>query len=170
MKCRLVDQLISDVIILAIVFMLVLFLGMGTISGQEFILYATKNLSLLESPELNFSLLIFVFIISLGSLIWILTHRTKKRRSFTAQTRRHVLRIQNFKCGICKRNVGIWDYHHKDGNRANNNTSNCQALCPTCHAKRSRGLLEVQSKSRAKNFGLGAMLGLLLIMILYSFN
>lgn len=169
MKNRLVDLLISYVIILAIVFVFILFPGIGTISGQEFILNATENLSLFESRELNFSLLFLIFIISSGWLIWILTHRTKKRRSFTAQTRRHVLRIQNFKCGICKRNVGVWDYHHKDGNRGNNNTSNCQALCPTCHAKRSRGLLKVQAKSKANDFGLGVGLGLLLIMILYSF-
>jgi hypothetical protein len=37
-------------------------------------------------------------------------------------------------------NAGIWDYDHKDGNRGNNKASNCQVLCPTCHAKKSRGL------------------------------
>jgi hypothetical protein len=169
MNNRLVDHLISYVIILATVFVLILFPGIGTISGQEFILNTNENLILFESREPNLPLLFLIFIISLGWLIWILTHRTKKRRSFTTQTRRHVLRIQNFKCGICKRNVGVWDYHHKDGNRANNNTSNCQALCPTCHAKRSRCLVEVKAKSRGKDVGLGVGLGLLFIMILYSF-
>ncbi|MEK0367332.1 MAG: HNH endonuclease signature motif containing protein [Nitrosopumilus sp.] len=32
-----------------------------------------------------------------------------------------------------------WDFDHTDGDRGNNNTSNCQALCPTCHALKTRG-------------------------------
>jgi len=42
--------------------------------------------------------------------------------------------------------IGIWDFDHKDGNRYNNSPSNCQALCPTCHAKKTRGLLKQEKK------------------------
>ena len=49
-------------------------------------------------------------------------------------------------CAICRRSVGVWDYDHKDGNRANNNAGNCQALCPNCHAKKTRGLLKREKK------------------------
>jgi hypothetical protein len=42
---------------------------------------------------------------------------------------------------------GIWDYDHIDGNRSNNNPHNLQALCPNCHAKKSRGLLKQEKRS-----------------------
>jgi hypothetical protein len=170
MNYCLADQLRSCLFRSAFAFMLILFLGRGTVLGQESVLDSIENLSLYESSELVSSLLFLVFVISLGWLIWTLKHGTRKRRSFTAETRRQVLRNQNFKCGFCKINVGVWDYHHKDGNRANNNTSNCQALCPNCHAKRSRGLIQLETKSKGKNISLGVGLGIMLIMILYSFT
>jgi hypothetical protein len=34
---------------------------------------------------------------------------------------------QHHKCAICKRGTGLWDFDHKDGNRSNNSSSNCQA-------------------------------------------
>jgi 5-methylcytosine-specific restriction endonuclease McrA len=43
--------------------------------------------------------------------------------------------------------MGLWDYDHIDGNRSNNDPSNCQALCPNCHAKKTRGLLKQENKS-----------------------
>lgn len=79
-----------------------------------------------------------LFLILIGLLTWLLQslkHRTKKRKSFSFQTRNLVLKNQKFKCSICRMNVGIWDYDHKDGNRGNNKLSNCQALCPICKKK-----------------------------------
>ena len=73
-------------------------------------------------------------------LVWTLAHRTRRRKLFTVQTKKLVLRDQNFRCSICRMNAGIWDYDHKDGNRGDNKASNCQVLCPTCHTKKSRGL------------------------------
>ena len=32
----------------------------------------------------------------------------------------------------------IWDFDHIDGDSSNNSLSNCQALCPNCHAKKTR--------------------------------
>ena len=32
----------------------------------------------------------------------------------------------------------LWDYHHIDGDRSNNRPSNCEALCPYCHAEKTR--------------------------------
>jgi HNH endonuclease len=91
---------------------------------------------------------VFIFIIIIVAAIWKLTHRTKKRRYFPADVKREVLKDQNYKCAICKRSAGVWDYDHIDGNRSNNDIFNCQALCPNCHAKKTRGLLEQEKSSK----------------------
>ena len=103
---------------------------------------------------------VFVFIVIIvGIILWNLTHRTKKRRYFPADVKREVLKDQNYKCAICKRSTGVWDYDHIDGNRTNNDISNCQALCPNCHAKKTRGFLEQKSSKR------GIVLTVLIILI-----
>ena len=91
-----------------------------------------------------------IFIMGILYIIWKVTHRKKKRRYFSSDIKRQVLREQNNKCAICKKNKGIWDYDHIDDNRSNNDISNCQALCPDCHAKKTRGLLKVERKSKSK--------------------
>jgi hypothetical protein len=139
----------------------------GTVFAQEYIVDSI-DIIMSSSSKLALSLFIFVFLILLGWLLWKLRHKTKKRKSFTAETRRQALRNQGFRCGICRNKVGIWDYDHKDGNRANNSKSNCLVLCPTCHAKKSRQLINVESQSRGKNICITVGLGMLLILILYS--
>lgn len=57
-----------------------------------------------------------------------------KRRSFPDHIVEAVLKKQNHKCARCDRILNVVDIHHLDGNRANNDISNCQALCPNCHA------------------------------------
>jgi hypothetical protein len=118
-------------------------------------------------------LLVFflLFLILFGLLTWllrILKYRTKKRRSFSIQTKNLILKNQKFRCSICRMNVGIWDYDHKDGNRRNNKVSNCQALCPICHAKKSRGFIKSEAKPRSKSIGLSVAAGIILIIILHS--
>ena len=112
-----------------------------------------------------------LFLILIGLLTWLLQtlkHRTRKRKSFSIQTRKLVLKNQKFKCSICRMNVGIWDYDHKDGNRGNNKASNCQALCPICHAKKSRGLIKCETHRKSKSIGLSVVVGIILIIVLYS--
>jgi hypothetical protein len=131
-----------------------------------------ENVNRYDAEELVIISLVFLMII-IGLLMCLsraLKQRRKKRRLFTAQTKRLVLKSQKFKCLICRTNVGIWDYDHKDGNRGNNKLSNCQALCPICHAKKSRGLIKCQTQSKRKNFGIGVSVGILLIMILFSYS
>jgi hypothetical protein len=101
----------------------------------------------------NYDVLLFIFfiIIIVGAIVWQLTlRRTKERRYFSIEVKRQVLKDQNYKCVKCKRNTGVWDYDHKNGDRSNNKKSNCQALCPNCHAKKTRGLLKVKKKSNLK--------------------
>jgi hypothetical protein len=66
----------------------------------------------------------------------------RKRQYFPTYIKEDTIRKQHYKCAICKKGISICDFDHKDGNRSNNDPSNCQALCPNCHAKKTRGLLK----------------------------
>ncbi len=94
----------------------------------------------------------FFFIIIGGIIYLIYKEFTKRygkhreRRYFPADVKEDTIRKQHHKCAICKKGTSIWDFDHKDGNRSNNRSSNCQALCPTCHAKKTRGLLKQEKK------------------------
>jgi 5-methylcytosine-specific restriction endonuclease McrA len=84
-------------------------------------------------------LVIFALIILLGS-------RTKKpipwkkykgiRRHFSGEVRQQVLDAQKYKCANCNLSISqpLVHHDHIDGNHANNDISNCQALCPNCHS------------------------------------
>jgi len=64
--------------------------------------------------------------------------KTTKRRSFSKATKMKTLARQNFKCLFCKERLDTRDFDHMDGDSSNNSLSNCQALCPNCHAKKTR--------------------------------
>jgi len=116
------------------------------------------------------SLLILLFIIIIGIIvIWKLTHRTKERRYFSAEVKRQILKNQKFKCAICKMNLGVWDYDHTNGDKSNNKMTNCQALCPNCHAKKTRGLLKSKAKSSKKLIKLFIISLIILIVILFFY-
>jgi len=63
-----------------------------------------------------------------------------KRKDFSEKTKKTTLIKQNHKCNICREKLDneLCDFDHIDGDRSNNSTSNCQALCPICHAKKTR--------------------------------
>jgi len=61
-----------------------------------------------------------------------------KRKQFTKLTKQKVLIQQNFTCNWCKTVLEFPQFDHIDGNSSNNDISNCQALCPNCHAKKTR--------------------------------
>lgn len=65
-------------------------------------------------------------------------YRNAKRQGWTPAEQLEVRNRQNGKCYDCEEPPNNWEYHHKDGNRGNNNLSNCVGLCPNCHAKRER--------------------------------
>ena len=60
-----------------------------------------------------------------------------KRKKFTEKTKRLVLISQNYRCFTCGVHLQYRDFHHK-GPRSDNSPSNCEALCPLCHAKKTR--------------------------------
>lgn len=67
--------------------------------------------------------------------------KTGKRRQFSKKTKLSVLLAQGYKCKICKARLDEADFDHIDDDPSNNSISNCQALCPNCHAKKTRGKL-----------------------------
>ena len=65
--------------------------------------------------------------------------RLQKRKDFSANTKKSVLLWQGNRCNSCLKPLnGIQDFHHKNGNRADNSSLNCEALCPNCHARKTR--------------------------------
>ena len=110
-------------------------------SAQELVVNLESDI---ESYVILFIFIIFVIIIGL-----LLRKRYRHvRKYFTAEVKRKILKRQCHKCAKCNWNAGVFDFDHKDGNRSHNKISNCQALCPNCHARKSRGLIEVKRKSR----------------------
>ena len=65
--------------------------------------------------------------------------RLQKRKDFAEKTKKSVLLWQGNRCNSCLKPLeGIQDFHHKNGNRADNGYWNCEALCPNCHARKTR--------------------------------
>jgi HNH endonuclease len=101
-----------------------------------------------SQQETNITIKIVVFLI-FCYVGWTIYKRLKykygkyqKRQYFPTHVKEDTTRRQHYKCAICKSGTRVWDFDHKDGNRSNNDPSNCQALCPNCHAKKTRGLLK----------------------------
>jgi len=59
------------------------------------------------------------------------------RRNFPDSVKREILKRQNNNCNLCKSFLSSPDFDHIDGNHSNNAITNCQALCPTCHRKKT---------------------------------
>jgi len=62
------------------------------------------------------------------------------RRGWADSQRKQVLDRQDGKCAMCGEHSGTFQFDHKDDNHNNNDLDNCQALCPNCHDRKSRGL------------------------------
>lgn len=50
----------------------------------------------------------------------------------------NILKNQHFRCKACHKKSKVWDFDHINGDSSNNSLNNCQALCPNCHAEKSR--------------------------------
>jgi len=60
------------------------------------------------------------------------------RKGFSSLVKKQVLINQNHECIHCHGFLTTVDFDHADGDRSNNDISNCKALCPNCHAYKSR--------------------------------
>ena len=66
--------------------------------------------------------------------------KSKTRRNFTKSTKETILSEQKNKCKDCGKKPKNWDFDHIDGDNSNNSLNNCQALCPNCHARKTRNI------------------------------
>jgi hypothetical protein len=149
------------------IFIIFSFIRINIIFGQTDTFEKPISMDLANAEDL----VVIIFFLLIGAFIWKLTHKTKERRYFSAEVKKQVIIDQKYKCAICKKSIGVWDYDHKDGNRSNNKISNCQALCPNCHAKKTRGLLKAKEKSqfRVKNI-LIIIIIIIFFVFLYYYN
>ncbi len=104
------------------------------------------NVKILE-PINESALLVGLFTITIWGIIMhtlceMKNSSPKSRKGFTRLVKHNVLNKQNYRCGQCKRMLTVVDFHHKNGDRSDDRESNCQALCPTCHAIVTRGVLK----------------------------
>jgi 5-methylcytosine-specific restriction endonuclease McrA len=47
---------------------------------------------------------------------------------------------------VHKEESDVWEYDHINGNSSDNRLENCQALCPNCHARKTRKIKEKNQK------------------------
>lgn len=64
--------------------------------------------------------------------------KKRKRRQFSKAIKNKVLRRQNYICNGCTNPLDVVEFDHINGNPFDNHHLNCQALCPICHAKKTR--------------------------------
>jgi len=62
----------------------------------------------------------------------------QKRKEFSESTKKDVLLRQGYRCNSCKMFLAERDFHHFNRNTSDNRSSNCEALCPNCHARKTR--------------------------------
>jgi len=60
------------------------------------------------------------------------------RRRFPKWTKLAALSNQNNLCRFCYTYLEFPEFDHIDNDRSNNSHENCQALCPNCHAWKTR--------------------------------
>jgi len=58
-------------------------------------------------------------------------------RGWNSIQKEQIRTSQYGRCNICYRNTTKWTYDHIDGNKRNNDISNCQGLCPKCKSERN---------------------------------
>ena len=98
--------------------------------------YIDDNNKFIFNKYILFSLILIVF-----GLFYFLIKSRKRfaiRQYFSSEIKSQILKEQNYKCAGCKKSLNVYDFDHIDNDRSNNDYNNCQALCPICHALKTR--------------------------------
>lgn len=98
--------------------------------------YIDDNNKFILNKYILFSLFLIVF-----GLLYFLIKSSKRfaiRQYFSSEIKSQILKKQNYKCAGCKKFLNVYDFDHIDNDRSNNDYNNCQALCPICHALKTR--------------------------------
>jgi len=64
--------------------------------------------------------------------------KPKKRKDFSKSEKARIKKIQKNRCNTCGKKSAVLEIDHIDGDSLNNSLDNAQALCPTCHAIKTR--------------------------------
>jgi len=115
----------------------------GNVEGSSSILLSFSEIFdlLIRPSSIAFLFSIVVTGIVLNSLKKLKRRTNVARKGFSQMTREKILIKQNHRCVHCRKILTVIDYHHKNGNRSDNKENNCQALCPNCHAIKTRNKL-----------------------------
>jgi hypothetical protein len=95
-----------------------------------------------DSGDSSTLVLIFISLIAVAVVVGIVKKlsrcKQQERHGFPDIVKERVLKKQNHRFAHCKRLLNVVDWDHKNGKRHDNSESNCQALCPNCHAVKTR--------------------------------
>jgi hypothetical protein len=116
--------------------------AMGVIFTGQIVMFMFSESYIDEDNNviLDRYLLLSLFLIGIGLLYFLIELRKKFmiRQHFSNEVKIQILKKQNYKCASCKKFLNVYDFDLKDNDRSNNSHSNCQALCPICHAIKTR--------------------------------
>ena len=59
------------------------------------------------------------------------------KRGWSQEEKEQVRARQYGRCNMCFKEPSSWKYDHFDGNKRNNDISNCQGLCPQCKSEKN---------------------------------
>ncbi len=109
-------------------------------NGTPAISHDTPSPSNTISDQYSTIVFVVLFLLIVGIIAFKLHNRgkPKERKDFPQYVKENVIRKQYNKCAHCKKFLNVRDFDHKNGNRSDNRESNCQALCPNCHAIKTR--------------------------------
>jgi 5-methylcytosine-specific restriction endonuclease McrA len=114
------------------------------------LIWEPGNQNTYDSLTINQICFIIMILWSISGLLVLIKKRIKfkytQRRGFQEYIKEETLQKQKYKCAHCKRYLKVREFDHKDGDRSNNDISNCQALCPTCHS------LKTSSERKKKKY------------------
>ena len=96
------------------------------------------NQNTYDSLTINQIGFIIIILWSISGILVLIKKKKKykyiERKGFPESLKEEILQKQKYKCAHCKTYLRVREFDHKDGDRSNNDISNCQALCPTCHS------------------------------------